>query len=290
MSAGRLRVAAAQYPIAFLEHFDAFGDKLTHWVEEAAGGGAELLVFPEYFSIELTSTFGSEVCSSLPRQLVELQQTLPAFLSLFSQLAARHTLYICAGSYPVAVDGDYRNRSYFFQPDGSHAFQDKLQMTRFERERWRISAGRELRVFQTDFGRLGINVCYDSEFPLLARRQVEQGADIILVPSCTDTLAGFHRVKIGCQARALENQCYVVQSPTVGECAWSEAVDSNVGHAAVYTPPDYGFPSDGILAAGEMSIAQWVHAELVLDDLARVRAEGQVFNHRDWAGQWQYLD
>jgi predicted amidohydrolase len=112
---------------------------------------------------------------------------------------------------------------------------------------------------------------------------------LILVPSCTDTLAGFHRVKIGCQARALENQCYVVQSPTIGDCAWSEAVDTNVGLAAVYTPVDRGFPPTGVLAAGELNAAQWVYAELDLDAVARVRAEGQVFNHRDWDKQLRHL-
>ena len=80
-------------------------------------------------------------------------------------------------------------------------------MTRFENEQWLISAGDEIRVFDTDFGKIAINICYDSEFPLIARQQVEAGADLILVPSCTDTQAGFHRVRLGCQARALENQC-----------------------------------------------------------------------------------
>ncbi len=290
MNTQSLRAAAAQYPLEFLDHRDAFGSKVTRWVGEAAGAGASLLVLPEYFSIELTSTFGSEIYSSLPRQLAEMQRELPAFLSLFDNLARQHALYICAGSYPVAVAGAYCNRSYFFSPQGQLGFQDKLQMTRFERERWHISAGRELKVFATDVGQLAINICYDCEFPLLARRQVEQGAEIILVPSCTDTLAGFHRVKIGCQARALENQCYVVQSPTVGECAWSEAIDNNVGLAAMYVPPDYGFPADGILAAGALNAPQWVYADLALDDIARVRAEGQVFNHRDWERQCHHLD
>lgn len=110
-------------------------------------------------------------------------------------------------------EGGYRNRAFLFRPDGSSDHQDKLQMTRFENERWGIGAGDTIKTFDTAFGRIGIDICYDSEFPLIARRQVEQGADVILVPSCTDTLAGYWRVRIGCQARALENQCYVVQSP-----------------------------------------------------------------------------
>ena len=92
-------------------------------------------------------------------------------------------------------------------------------MTRFENEQWLIKSGKELKCFDTEYGKIAINICYDSEFPMLARKQVEAGCVLILVPSCTDTLAGFHRVKIGCQARALENQCYVVQSLLVGDAA-----------------------------------------------------------------------
>ncbi|MGZ8189774.1 MAG: amidohydrolase, partial [Methylococcaceae bacterium] len=122
----------------------------------------------------------------------------------------------------------------------------------------------------------------------LARKQVEAGANLILVPSCTDTRAGYHRVKIGCQARALENQCYVVQSPLVGEAAWSEAVDINVGAAAVYTPVDRGFPDNGILAIGEFNAVTWVVAEISLSECETVREQGQVFNYRDWALQTRF--
>ncbi|MGZ4956903.1 MAG: amidohydrolase, partial [Methylobacter sp.] len=105
---------------------------------------------------------------------------------------------------------------------------------------------------------------------------------LILVPSCTDTLAGYHRVKIGCQARALENQCYVVQSTLVGDAPWSEAVDVNIGAAAIYTPVDRGFPDNGILAEGKLNAVQWVVAEVSLSACGTVREQGQVFNYRDW--------
>jgi predicted amidohydrolase len=289
MTEGLLKIAAAQYPIDQLRRWGDFRDKVTQWVEQAVAGQAKLLVFPEYFSIEITAIFGADVTSSLPLQLDQLQRTLGDFLALFRELARTHGIHICAGSYPVREDNRYYNRSYFFWPNGHCDFQEKLQMTRFENEQWHVSGGSGLKVFVTDFGKVAINVCYDSEFPLLARHQVEQGADLILVPSCTDTLAGFHRVKIGCQARALENQCYVVQSPTVGDCAWSEAVDTNVGVAAVYTPVDHGFPANGVLAVGKLNQAQWVYAELDFSEIARVRQEGQVFNHRDWDGQWPHV-
>ena len=114
-------------------------------------------------------------------------------------------------------------------------------MTRFEREEWGISAGQHVKVFETLLGRLAVLICYDAEFPLLARSGVEAGAQVILAPSCTDSLQGYWRVRIGAQARALEGQCYVVQSPTVGEAAWSPAVDVNYGAAGIYGPPDLGY-------------------------------------------------
>ena len=113
---------------------------------------------------------------------------------------------------------------------------------------------------------------------------------MILVPSCTDTVAGYHRVKIGCQARALENQCYVVQSSLVGDAAWSEAVDVNVGAAAIYTPVDRGFPDNGILSEGIFNAVQWVIAEISPNNCATVREQGQNFNYRDWPLQMPFVN
>ena len=284
-----LRVAAAQYDISFLKSWDEYAVKINHWVLDAAKQGANVLLFPEYFSMELASLFPKHVYQSLTKQLEELQTVLPEFIALFTGLAQKKRVYVVAGSFPVRQsDGSYRNRSHLFRPDGTRDYQDKLQMSRFESERWMVSAGNEIKTLDTEFGRIAINVCYDSEFPLFARKQVETGADLILTPSCTDTLAGYWRVRISCQARALENQCYVVQSSTVGAAPWSEAVDVNIGAAGVFTPVDHGFPSDGVLCAGELNQSQWIYADLDRDAIARVREAGQVFNFRDWPGQFRF--
>jgi len=284
------RLATAQYDIGFLKDWPEYEAKVGRWVAEAAQAGAKMLVFPEYFSMELASLFPEEVYKSLSKQLEALQTVYPDFLKLYAELAQSHGVYILAGSYPVAQeDGNYRNRAWLFRPDGGSDYQDKLQMTRFENEQWLITAGDEVKLLDTEFGQIGVNICYDSEFPMIARKQVEAGADLILVPSCTDTVAGYWRVRIGCQARALENQCYVVQSPTVGLAPWSEAVDVNIGAAAVYTPVDYGYPDNGVLAIGELNQTQWVYADIDLSTIAKVRAGGQVFNYRDWPGQFRCL-
>ncbi|KEA64186.1 Hydrolase, carbon-nitrogen family [Marinobacterium lacunae] len=282
-------LAAAQYPIEFIGNWDNYRAKIQEMVDAALGHGANFLLFPEYFSMELASLFTPEVYRSLSDQLEALQSLHEPFVELFSEQARRHGLHILAGTFPVRQDdGRYVNRAWLFRPDGSRDYQDKLQMTRFESEQWLISAGQDIRVLDTAFGKIGVCICYDSEFPLIARTQVEQGADLILVPSCTDTEAGYNRVRIGCQARALENQCFVAQSPTIGRADWSEAVDINSGCAAIYTPVDYGYPDNGVLARGSVDAAGWVVARLDLESLARVRREGQVFNHRDWDSQFRF--
>ena len=280
-------VAAAQYAVEFLGSWDRYAAKMTAMTETATGQGAQLLVFPEYASMELASIFPPEIYGDMDNQFAALQTIAEPFLALHCQLAQQHDCYIVAASFRLTLaDGRLVNRAYFCRPDGSYDFQDKLIMTRFEHEEWHVVPGDEIKIFETQFGLVGINICYDSEFPMVARSQVEAGADLILVPSCTDTHAGYQRVRTGCRARALENQCYVIMAPVVGMAAWSDAIDINVGAAGVFTPIDYGFPSDGVMATGEMNQDMWLVVELNLAEIARVRAEGQVFNYRDWHRQF----
>jgi predicted amidohydrolase len=281
------KLATAQYDIGFFSHWDEFAEKLETWIANAAQQGAKLLVFPEYGSMELASLFGEAVYSDLQQQLRTMQTLLPKWHEIHQTLASRYDVLILASSFPTELQaGRVVNRATLFGPQGKLGHQDKLMMTRFETEQWRISGGNHIEVIDTELGRIGILICYDSEFPMIASQQVAAGADLLLVPSCTDTQAGFHRVRIGCPARALEHQCYVVQAPTVGHAPWSEAVDVNTGRASVYTPVDYGFPDDGILAEGTDDEPRWVFATVDLREIARIRAEGQVFNHRDWPNQF----
>ena len=286
MSARTIRIATAAYDVGYFTRWSDYAAKLGDWVSRASSEGANLLVFPEYASMELVSLFDRDIQQSLARQLDALQELATPYIDLHTQLARDHGVYIVAGSFPCAVATNrYHNRAYLFSPDGACAYQDKIQMTRFENEQWLIDGASTLNVFNTQLGTLAVNLCYDAEFPLFARQQAAAGADLILVPSCTDTQAGFERVRIGCRARALENQVFVAQSSLVGDAAWSPAVDVNVGAAGVFAPVDHGFPADGIIEPGVMNAPQWTYATLDLDELARVRETGQVFNYRDWDGQ-----
>jgi predicted amidohydrolase len=275
----KLRVAAWQYPIEHLASWDAWLAKLAAGLADAAARGARLVVVPEYAAMELTSL---SPAATLATQLDALQPLLPGYLDAYAELARRHNLIVVGGSFPERLaSGEVRNRARVHA--GHHAIAiDKLMMTRFEAEQWGIAAGAGQTVIDLGGARLGVAICYDSEFPVLVRRLVTAGADIIAVPSCTDTRAGYHRVRVACQARALENQCYVVQAPTVGQAPWSIAVDANTGSAGVFAPPDRGFPDDGIVALGPYSEPGWIVADLDLDAVAYARRDGQVLNHRDW--------
>ncbi len=190
-------------------------------------------------------------------------------------VAARHRVWLAPGTLPWRdPDGRIRNRAPLIGPDGAVAFQDKHVMTRFESEEWGVGPGAPPGVFATPWGRIGIAICYDCEFPDLVRAQAEAGAWLMLVPSCTDTLHGFNRVRLAARARALENQCFVAVAPTVGDAPWLATLDANRGYAAVFGPVDRGFPEDGVIVRGTLDAPGWVFAELDPARLDVVREAG----------------
>ncbi len=275
-----LRLGLLQYPVERPGSVAALGAKLERWLAEGRDGGAELMALPEYACVELGATAG------VPDEAAELATMVERageVLAAMRAAAMRTGTWVLPGTLPMRrEDGAVVNRAPLIAPDGRMAFQEKRQMTRFEAERWGISPGAPPRVFDTPWGRLGIAICYDVEFPKTVRAQVEAGAWLILAPSCTDTLHGFNRVRIGAAARAMENQCYVAVAPTVGAAPWSAALDANRGHAAVFGPVDRGFPEDGVLARGALDEPGWVFCQLDPARLDAVRADGAVRNHRDW--------
>ena len=280
-----MKVAVAKYPIQAPADFAAFAERQAAVLGAAAAQGARVAVLPEYLSLELAATFDAGTRADLHASLAAIQRYREDWLALYARLAASLDMYVVAGTFLLAHgDGRYRNRCDVFAPQGAHLWQDKLQLTGFEKGLGVIEGGDALKVFDLDGVRTGVAVCYDSEFPLPVRAQAEAGARLLLVPSCTDTEAGATRVRVGCLARALENRVFVAQSVTAGEAPWSPALDINTGEAAVFAPMDRGFPADGVVAqtAGDQA---WAIADLDLDALDRSRAGAQVANDRDWMGQ-----
>jgi predicted amidohydrolase len=280
-----IKVAAAQYPIDQPDSIEAWQEKVSRWVAEGAATGAELLVFPEYAAIEQAACFGPMVYSDLSTTLETVAGLATARVDFHAQLAKKHGVHILAGSGPVKTeDGQFFNAAQLVTPSGKSGAQDKIIMTPFERD-WGVSAGSTLRVFETALGRIGVAICYDSEFPLLVRAFAEAGAEIVLVPSCTERVSGYHRVRTGAAARALENGIATVMSPTVGDALWSPAVDRNVGAAGIFVPSEQSIADDGTLACGTLNAPEWVSATIDLAALRRLRTSGEMRNFADWPAQ-----
>ncbi|MEO8200008.1 MAG: carbon-nitrogen hydrolase family protein [Gemmatimonadota bacterium] len=272
----RLRVATLQYLIRPISSFDQFRDQVEGLVDTAAGYDCQLLVFPEYFTVQLL-TLG-DVKRPIHVQIRDLSKQQDRFVSLMSDLARNRGLYIVAGTLPV-VDpktDTLRNHSFICSPRGEVGVQGKLKMTRFEREEWQVTESRTLRVFETDFGRLAVAICYDVEFPEIARAAARHGANILVVPSCTDDRQGFLRVRYCAHARTIENQMYAIHSCTVGSLPMVPAVALNYGQASILTPSDFPFARDGILAEGHPNQEAVVIGELNLRTVAESRESGTV--------------
>ena len=283
-----MKIAAAAYPLDFLGSWAQYEDKLHHWVDEAASHGADLLVFPEYGAMELATLAGRDVAGDLEQSLHAVSERLPEADALHAHLARQFGVHVLSASapsfHPPKPDRDRPvTRASLFTPTGQVGIQDKQIMTRFEAETWDVVPGGGLKLFDTALGRIGILICYDSEFPLLGRALSQ--AELILVPSVTETLRGYSRVRIGAQARALENQCVTVMSSVVGTVDWSEAVDVSIGAGGIFGPPDRGFPETGVFAAGHLNAPGWTYAEVELSAVADVRRDGGVLNRRDWSCQ-----
>jgi predicted amidohydrolase len=277
----RVRVASLQYFIRPVTSASHFRDQVTALVETAADYGAQIVLFPEYFTVQLL-TLG-DVRAPIAGQIRDLASHGPSLIELMAELAARHKLYLLAGTIPT-IDPEtdrLHNEAHFFGPDGKMGTQGKLHMTRFESEDWMIHARNRLKVFDTAFGKIAITICYDVEFPEIARAAAWAGAHILLVPSCTDDRQGFLRVRYCAHARAIENQMYVIVSHTVGSLPMVPAVSLNYGQAAILTPSDFPFSRDGILAEGHPNQEMMVIGDLNLETILQTRTSGTVLPLND---------
>ncbi len=274
-----MKLGALAWQVDRGQSLEAWADRLDQAVAEAVEEEDVDLVFTaEYAPME--AALGEE--PDLAGELARACASAPEALQIARAIAEWHGVWLLPGSFPWREGGIIRNRAPLIAPDGRVAWQDKHVMTRFEAEHWGISPGAPPAVFDTDFGRIGIAICFDLEFPQLVRAQVEAGAWLILAPCCTDTPRGFNRVRIAAAARAMENQCFVAIAPTVGAAPWSASLDKNHGQAAIFGPVDHGFPVDGVLAAGAMDAPGLVYAKLDPARLDAVRRNGAVRNHLAW--------
>jgi predicted amidohydrolase len=277
MNSDHIRVASLQYYMRPVRSFDQFKEQVEALVETAEDYRCRLIVFPEYFSAQLL-TLG-DIRRPMREQVLDLASQAPRVCELMRDLAKNYKIHIVAGTVPTVDEGDGEkvyNECFIFAPNGRHGVQGKMHMTRFEKEEWIISPRSQLRLFETEFGLVTIAICYDCEFPEIVRAAARAGSHLLIVPSCTDDRQGYLRVRYCAQARAIENQMYVVHSPTVGSLPAVPAVSLNYGMASILTPSDFAFSRDGILAEGTVNQEMMVIGDLNMRTIVDARSSGTV--------------
>ena len=90
-------------------------------------------------------------------------------------------------------------------------------------------------------------------------------------------------MRLGAMSRALEGQCVSVMASLVGDVDWSTSVTQTTGMGGIFAPPDTGFPSDGVIATGEIGKAGWTIADAPRSAIAHVRSDGIVRNTTHWS-------
>ena len=275
-----VRLATVQFQARAVENFAEFVKNVEYFVDVAADYRSDFVVFPELFTLSLLS-FEKDKLS--PMEAIDrLTEHRAPIVAELSRMALRYNINIIGGSHPTRTDdGSIQNVAYVCLRDGSVHAQEKIHPTPNEAYWWKIKGGSSVDVIQTDIGPIGVLICYDSEFPELARRLVDEGARIIFVPFCTDNKQGYMRVRYCSQARAIENQCFVVLSGNVGNLPGVDNMDVQYAQSCILTPCDFPFARDGIAAEASENIETLTIADVNLADLTWARAEGTVRNLAD---------
>jgi predicted amidohydrolase/ribosomal protein S18 acetylase RimI-like enzyme len=275
-----VRIATCQLQTRAVKDFDEFIGQIEYFVDVAADYEADFILFPEMFTLMLLSAEDKELS---PLEGIEaLSRYTPRIKSALSEMALKFNINIVGGSHPTRMaDGDIHNVAYVCLRDGSIHEQEKIHPTPNEAYWWNIRGGDSIDVIQTDCGPIGVQICYDAEFPELSRRLVDEGARIIFVPFCTDSRQGYMRVRYCAAARAIENQCFVVLSGNVGNLPNVANMDIQYAQSCILTPCDFPFARDGIAAEATENVETLTISDVNLADLSWARAEGTVRNLAD---------
>ena len=267
-----MKIAAAAYPIDWLNRWNEYVGKLRVWVRAAAENGADLLVFPEYGAMELASLAQEENAKDPRRAAEAIAARVKDVDELHESLAREFSVHIAAGSAPMPLGKGkaFVNRVRLFAPDGSQGHQDKRVLAPAEVEAGLVPGG-ETRVFDTALGRIGVLIGRDAQVPALARDMAAAGAEILLVPAGAPSALGYWRARLAAAARACETQSVVALAVRVGVSDWLANAPRNIGAAAVFAAPEEQLPEDGLVAAGKMNAEGWVYGEIDLELLRAAR-------------------
>lgn len=275
-----VRVVAVQFQVREVKSFKDFASQVEYFVDVASDYRGDFVLFPEFLTIPLISMDDKRASST--DNIEKLTEYTDQYVKFFSDMAVSYNINIIGGTHPTKnKQGDIQNMAYVFLRDGSVHTQAKIHITPSE-QYWRnIKGGDMLSTIETDCGTIGVLVCYDSEFPELTRHLTDQGMKILFVPFCTDEKQGYNRVRYCSQARAVENQIYVVMAGTVGNLPKVENMDINYAESCILTPCDFPFSRDGIAATSTPNTEMVVISDLNLHTLTAARRSGAVQNLKD---------
>ncbi|HEX9650329.1 MAG TPA: bifunctional GNAT family N-acetyltransferase/carbon-nitrogen hydrolase family protein [Cyclobacteriaceae bacterium] len=273
-----VRIGLVQWQMRTVTGFEELVGMVEFYVDAVSGYQSDFLLFPEFFNAPLMAGYNNLAESEAIRKLAGYT---PKMCDTFRELAVSYNTNIIGGSMPLLERGKLYNVAYLFRRDGTWDYQKKLHITPSEVKFWGLTGGNSLKIFDTDSGKIGILICYDVEFPELPRILADQGMQILFVPFLTDTPNGFNRVKSCSKARAIENECYVAMAGCVGNLPRVRNMDIQYAESAVYSPSDFYFPNNSVVAEATPNSEMMVIADVNLDLLNELNKEGSVQTLKD---------
>ena len=275
-----VRICVLNYLQQNVKSFEEWSENLISFIDVASENNCDFILFPEFVTIPLLSLEKNKL--NAEDSIKRLAGYSERFLSLLKQEAVQKKINIVGGTHLTFDEqGLVKNVCHLFTRQGDVFKQEKIHPTPNEQNAWKVKGGNEVKVFDTDCGKIGIQICYDSEFPELARKQIDEGAQILFVPYSTDTRHGHLRVRICAQARTIENQCFVALSGNIGHLKNVYNADISYAQSCILTPSDFCFDRDGIAADTDANCSMVAIADLDLDKLNYARNQGSVQNLKD---------
>ncbi|MGL5261189.1 MAG: GNAT family N-acetyltransferase, partial [Bacteroides sp.] len=195
-----VRVGAVQWQMRNYRGLSELFEQVDFFVDSVAAYNCDFVIFPEYFNAPLLSQFNDLSESESIRKLAEYTDEIRDH---FIRQAINHNINIITGSMPYknSKQDKLLNVGFLCRRDGSYEMYEKIHVTPDEVKSWGLSGGSHIQTYETDCARIGVLICYDTEFPELSRILAEEGMQILFVPFMTDTQNAYARVRICSQAR-----------------------------------------------------------------------------------------
>ncbi len=270
-----VRLGLIQWQMRPYKDLEELMQQAEYFIDAVSGYRSDFALFPEFFNAPLMAENNHLPESAAIRELAKHTDSI---VHRFSSLAISYNINVITGSMPEIKNDWLYNVGYLCRRDGSIERYEKLHVTPDEAKVWGMQGGNELKTFDTDCGKIGILICYDSEFPELSRLLADDGMDILFIPFLTDTQNGYSRVRCCAQARAIENECYVAIAGSVGNLPKVHNMDIQFAQSMVFTPCDFSFPANGIKAEATTNTEMILIADVDIDLLRELHQFGSVRN------------